>query len=134
MDTFSVLKRDPTVLLVIGGLGLGIGIPLMVLTHMFRSGTPDPKDPSYNSYIMSVCGKDKFINSVLTYGYIKASIRRFCNDWRVALSCPPRVSLGSRAVDCKLVDINGKPLSLLRDYIEKMPRGMPLVLNMGSYT
>jgi hypothetical protein len=37
------------------------------------------------------------------------------------------------ALDAKLVSLDGKELSLLEDFVNKMPPHMPLVIHMGSY-
>lgn len=41
---------------------------------------------------------------------------------------------GKNALDGEVITLSGEKKSLLNDYIKKMPSGMPLVLNMGSYT
>jgi hypothetical protein len=43
-------------------------------------------------------------------------------------------TLGKIAPDAKLVDLEGKVLSLQKDFILKMAKDVPLILNMGSYT
>jgi predicted AlkP superfamily phosphohydrolase/phosphomutase len=41
---------------------------------------------------------------------------------------------GSPAPDALLVGLDGKEISLLESFVKKMPKGMPLILNMGSFT
>ena len=131
----NLLGDNYKTLIAIGAVGtVAVVFPLVVVTHIFASGGPDKSDPKYNDWIMSICGDKKFINSVFTIGYVKASIRRFFTDRKMLFSSQPVAEKGKVAPDAKLIDLNGNELSLLKDYIAKMPKGMPLVLNMGSYT
>lgn len=121
--------------LIIGTVSfITLGLPLYILTHMFRSGAPDSSEPEHNAWIMSKCGGEKFWNSLLSFGYWKASLRRFVADHKRFFMPQPEALLGGRAVDCQLVDLEGKNLSLLQDIIGQCPPGVPLILNMGSYS
>ena len=121
--------------LIMGGIiTVVFGIPLLIFTHIFMSGGPDKNDLENNKFIQDTCGKEKFIKSIFTIGYIKASIRRFIADYKLLIFPQPQAELGKFAPDCNLVNLNGQSLSLLEDYIKKCPKGMPLILNMGSYT
>jgi hypothetical protein len=44
-----------------------------------------------------------------------------------------KAKLGQAAPDCKVVDLNGNN-QLLSKYINAVPKGMPLIINSGSYT
>lgn len=45
-----------------------------------------------------------------------------------------RIKLYEPALDAKLVSLDGKTeYSLLKDYVNKTPNGMPLIINIGSY-
>jgi hypothetical protein len=46
----------------------------------------------------------------------------------------PKAKAGSMAPDATLVSLDGTELSLLNDYVRTMQKGMPLVLNFGSFT
>lgn len=83
---------------------------------------------------MSVCGRDRFFESVMTTGYVRASWRRFLTDYGTWLSGVVQAAEAKPAVDCSLVDLNGSPKMLLKDYVDKLPKGMPIILNFGSYT
>lgn len=42
--------------------------------------------------------------------------------------------VGRPAPDAHIVSLSGESKNLVKDYIKRMPRGMPLVLNIGSYS
>lgn len=105
----------------------------MILTRMFRSGRPDATKPLLNEFIMETCGGDKFFNSVVDVGYVKASWRRCRNDMKLFFFPQPQATLGGPVIDCKLVDMKGNPTTLLK-CMEKCPKNVPYILNMGSYT
>jgi len=113
---------------------VSVALPYSILTHVFRSGTPDDDEPEHNAWIMSKIGGNKFFNSLYSFGYWKASLRRFIADYKLLLFPQPQAVAGACVVDCQLVDLQGNELSLLRDIVEKCPPGVPLILNMGSYS
>ncbi len=44
------------------------------------------------------------------------------------------IKLFAAPLDAKLISLDGnKKLSLLNDFVNKMPKDMPLIINMGSY-
>ena len=69
---------------------------------------------------------------MLTWGYTKATWRRFHRYYGALMM--KKAKLGEKALDADLVTLNNETKSLLNDYINVMPKGMPLILNMGSYT
>jgi hypothetical protein len=109
-------------------------VPYAVLTHVFRSGSPADGDPEHNRWIMSKIGGENFLNSLYSFGYWKASWRRFVGDYKLILFPQPQAVLGSQAVDCQLVDLEGKEHSLLQDFINNSPPDVPVILNFGSYS
>ena len=74
--------------------------------------------------------------TVLTWGYTKATVRRFLRFYATVLFPQPQACLGKLAPDAALVPLSDPTavLSLKRDYVDVMAPGMPLVLNMGSLT
>lgn len=73
------------------------------------------------------------LRTVLTWGYLKSSFRRFCNHHRHFFFGKCSAEQGKQAVDGRLISLQGEQQNLL-DFVHAMPRGMALVLNMGSYT
>jgi hypothetical protein len=116
---------------------LAVVIPLVVFVYvagfMFIQGSV-PKGRKHDKWINDTCAPEGLLKSVLTWGYLKASFKKFRDFYRLRLFPQPTATTGKPAVDATVVDMNGKEKSLLNDYILKMPKGMPLILNMGSYT
>jgi hypothetical protein len=108
---------------------------LHVFLFIFTSGSSPGKDAAQDEFIDQTCAPNKtLINTVVTWGYFKATWRRCKNYYRLLLFPQPRAILGKIAPDAKIVNLTGEEKSLVSDYISKMPMGMPLILNMGSYT
>jgi len=76
----------------------------------------------------------RVVKTALTWGFAKASVRRFVNHYRLVMFPQPQAMMGCAAPDAQVVTLNGEVKGLVSDFIQKMPTGMPLVLNMGSYT
>lgn len=121
----------PVLVTVIGVIGFVLS--LYIFGFIFIHGSA-PKGSKNDEWINTVCAPEGLHHSVFTWGYFKAGMRRFYNYYKVLLLRPPSTSVGKPAVDAKLVDLQGRSKSLLRDYILQMPKGKPLILNMGSYT
>ena len=85
-------------------------------------------------YIISIAEEICLLKTVLTWGYAKASFRRFCFVYKNKLFSQPQAQIGSQALDAKVVNLSGEIQYLLRDFISTVPLGVPLILNMGSYT
>ena len=102
---------------------------------IFTSGSK-PGENSLSKFIHNVCsGKKGLMVTVLTWGYYKASLRRFFQHYRLLIFPQPKAKCGCKAPDALLVDPNtNETKSLVKDFIDKVPKGIPLVLNMGSYT
>jgi hypothetical protein len=121
------------VILIMAAVLLPAALFLYIAGFMFIHGT-SPKGSKHDQWINKICAPEGIFNTVMTWGYLKASWSRFFNFYRLMLFPQPFAAVGKVAVDAKLVDLNGKVVSLLHDYIGKMPKGKPLILNMGSYT
>lgn len=106
---------------------------LYVVAFMFLHGD-GPKGTKHDKWINTVCAPEGIFETVKSWGYVKASWTRFYNVYRLKLFPQDSAEVGKRAPEAKLISLEGKELSLLRDYVQKVPKGMPLVLNMGSYT
>lgn len=117
---------------------VSLGLPYAICTHIFRGINRDDASDEYRAWIRHICGGsagDKERSSIQTFGFFKASLRRFLNDMRLTIFPEPQAILGQPAPDSRLVDIStGRELSFLRDFVESCPPGVPLVMNMGSYT
>ena len=90
--------------------------------------------PALDSFIKSTLGGGGMLKSVMTFGYVKATFRRFFATYRVFLLRINVAEVGKKAPDAKILTLNGVEKNLINDYIDKTPNGMPLILNMGSYT
>lgn len=126
---------------ILGALAVGIGVLLLaayIAVFMFvgGEGTKRGLNQKQDEFIMKTCSNSEqsFFASVKTWGYLKASFRRFWVHYRRVILSRPPVQVGKAAPDARLVSLQGSDRSLLRDYVQKMPQGMPLILNMGSYT
>jgi hypothetical protein len=91
-------------------------------------------DTAQNNFIDRVGNPTGLLKTVLTYGYFKASFRRFIQHYKLFFSRKPIAKLGQKAPDAEIVSLDGTVLSLQRDFISKMAKDVPLILNMGSYT
>lgn len=116
--------------------GAGVaGAGLFIFGYIFIAGSKPGANPDQDKFINKTCTPNKgILTTVLTWGYFKASWRRFRVDMFALLTGEPKARAGKKAVDASLISLDGKELCLLEDYVEKMPKGMPLVLNMGSLT
>lgn len=118
------------ILLIISSFLLGFYIFVFIFTH----GSSPGKNERQDKYINETCAPSGLLKTVLTWGYAKASFRRFYNVYRLKLFPQPQASLGKLAPDAKVISLSGKVQYLFSDYISKVPQGMPIILNMGSYT
>jgi len=118
------------------GLGAGVlGLGLYVFGFIFLSGSSPGKNKGQDDFIDKTCtGEKGLVKTVLTWGYAKATWRRFINRYKLVIFPQPQAMLGKAAPDAKLATLDGKEQFLLRDHVEKMAPGMPLILNMGSFT
>ena len=108
---------------------------LYIFGFIFIHGSSPGKDKGQDDFIDKTCAPSGLLKTVLTWGYFKASFRRFLQFYRLCLFPQPQAKLGKPAVDAVLIDlVSNSEKSLLRDYVMNMPSGMPLILNMGSYT
>ena len=106
---------------------------LHVFFFIFTHGSSPGKDKGQDSFIDETCAPSGLLKTVLTWGYFKATWRRFSNYYRLIFFPQKKAILGKTAPNCKVVDLNGNEKQL-SSYIEATPKGMPLILNMGSMT
>ena len=126
----------PSLLALWGIFGLMIiALLLMVTSAIFKELSPKDATPEYLEWITKKSGGSKFNSTLASWGFFKASFRRFINEIKLFIFPQPQATQGQKAPDCRLVDVKtGGELWLLRDFVDKCPSGVPLVLNMGSYT
>jgi hypothetical protein len=122
------------ILWILGGI-LFVG-PIYIFGFIFFHGSLPGKDRNQDAFIDKTCSDSSYglVKSVLTWGYFKASFRRFREYYKLFFTSVPVATLGMKAVDARLVDLDGKELLLINDFISKVPSHIPLILNMGSYT
>lgn len=102
--------------------------------HVFVLIQTKPPEHSYFSWMYYLANRPGFFKRMITFGFFKSSLRRYLASWRVTIFPQPIATPGKSAPDAELVSLEGQCCSLLQDYILKTPAGMPLILNMGSYT
>ena len=105
-----------------------------IFLFIFLSGS-HATGAEYDKFIMDICspsGSSSFFKTVLTFGYFKRSFKNFYTYYKVLLFPVPTATLGGPCPDAKLVALDGTA-TRLQDYIDST-RGIPLILNMGSYT
>jgi hypothetical protein len=114
-------------------VALFIYAALFMIIH--KSKPRDPvKQRNHSKWVSTVCAPEGIINTVYSWGYVRASFTRCWNYYKVRIWPVPFALEGQKAPDAKLVDLHGNPKSLLHDYIQAMPAGKPIILNMGSYS
>jgi len=109
-----------------------------VLMYMFlMDSSPGAEgNAALDAFIKSSLGEQRpggMLSTVLTFGYVKATIRRCIAAYKAWLFMDIAEE-GELCPDAAIVTLEGKEQALLADYVSEMPPGMPLVLNMGSYT
>lgn len=118
----------------------GIGAIVLFLVYIwafvFIHGGPPGKNKKVDAFVdVTCCPKRGLFVTLLSFGYLKLGFRRFVQFYRLVLFPQPQAKLGKPALDAIVHAVNsGEQKSLLKDYIQAMPKGMPLVLNFGSYT
>jgi hypothetical protein len=112
-----------------------VAVLIYALMYMFLMGSSPGDNPALDAFIQSTLSsksdKNGFMKSVFTFGYMKASLRRFWAAHRVYFSMTV-AEKGKTAPDALVVTIRGEEKSLRGEYIKKT--SVPLILNMGSYT
>lgn len=139
METASNIKNKrmcttsvPTMALC-GAVGAVGGI--YIFGYIFLTGSTPGANPEQDKFINQTCGPTgALLRSVLTWGYAKASWRRFRVDLMARLKGEPKANAGCMAPDATLVSLDGKELGLLHSFVNPMQKGVPLVLNFGSFS
>jgi len=121
---------------IVGAVGIvGVALFLYIFAFIFTNGS-SPQGRSYDKFIQDMCnpkGQFSFLQTVLTYGYLKRTTKLCIRHWRLKLFPQPTAELGKPCPDATLVTLNNESKSLLRDYVHKDTH-IPLILNFGSYT
>lgn len=127
----------PSTWAVAGALSVaGASAALYVFAFIFISGSAPGKlgNSAQDKFIDQTCnGKSGLLPTVLTLGYCKATVRRFVASWKLLVWPQPQAMVGKPAPDAALVTLDGRQVQL-SEYLSAVPPGMPLVLNMGSFT
>lgn len=112
------------------------GTATYVFGFIFIHGAMPGANKAQDEFINATCAPSGLWRTVLTWGYTKATVRRFLRFYATLLFPQPQACLGKLAPDAALVPLSDPTavLSLKRDYVDVMAPGMPLVLNMGSLT
>ena len=119
----------------IGIVLIALFLFLHIFLFIFTHGSSPGKDKGQDKFIDMTCAPSGLLKTVLTWGYFKATWRRWQIHHRLMFFPEKKAMLGKIAPDCKVIDINNcNEKSLLKDYINITPKGMPLILNMGSIT
>lgn len=119
----------------IAAIAAPLAIAFYIWVYIFISGS-SPKGKAYDKFIMDICTSSdfNFFKTLLCWGYFKRSAKECFKAYKLRFFPVPMAKFGEKAPDAKLVDLNGKSLSLVEDYIKKMGPSKPLIINIGSYT
>jgi len=110
-----------------------VALVLYILLYMFLMGSSAGKNAALDAFISNTLGDGGMLPTVLTYGYVKATVRRFLAAYRAWLTMTIAEE-GGDVLDASVITLQGQEKSLLADYVACMPTDMPLIMNMGSYT
>jgi len=122
-------------------LQLFLGFAILVLLHIWtfifthESVPKGGKNQQTHDFVYKVSSPNgfiHFISTTFTWGYFKASFKRFCIYYSQKLFPRPRAVHGKQAPEIKLVKMDKEVISL-SDYISKCG-DLPLVPNFGSYS
>lgn len=102
---------------------------LFVFTH---EGAEKQPSMGYKQFVMNMCGGDKFVFSLFSFGYLKLAWKRFLRYYCDKIWTKPKAKLGKACPKLTVVTLDGKHKCLLQDYIAKSDK--PVILNFGSYT
>jgi len=130
------LGSTNTQVAVVGGGVVAFGVVLNVLGYIFIYGSSPGKEKGLDEFIHTTCTPGKgLLPTVLTMGYVRAAWRRWRTGWSNYVVGTHNVAkLSSKAPDAKLVSLQGKQLNLVSDFVLKAGKGVPLIINLGSYT
>ena len=70
--------------------------------------------------------------SVLTNPWTYYFFYRRIIDWLFP-TLNPQIKINKPALDFPVVTLEGQQCSLLKDYVNRVPKGVPIILNFGSY-
>lgn len=119
---------------ILASVGVVFGaLMLYCWSFIMRIGT-GPSGKPYDEFVFQVCspkGEEAFMKTTYTWGFFKRSFKRCFRYYKLKLFPVPFARLGKKCPDAKLIALDGKVKSLLKDYVLKEP-SIPLILNMGS--
>lgn len=119
-------------------LGGVIAISLLLVVYIYHfifiHGSPN-KGTDNDKWIRQVAfgPKGDIGKTITTWGFFKASFREFRRYYRTLFSMEPQATIGKVAPGGDVFTLDGEQTSL-EDFIDAVPRDMPLILNIGSYT
>mmetsp|Transcript_26196 Transcript_26196/g.44171 ORF Transcript_26196/g.44171 Transcript_26196/m.44171 type:complete len:128 (+) Transcript_26196:70-453(+) len=119
----------------VGGV-LVISLLFMVYIYhfIFLHGSPNKGTDNDKWIRLVVFGpKGDITKTTRTWGFFKASFREFRRYCRTLFSTEPQATMGKIAPGGDVFTLDGEKSSL-EDFIDGVPRDMPLILNIGSYT
>jgi hypothetical protein len=124
-------------LFLIGCVAVSVGLFLYGLGYMFLMGSSPGDHPALDSFIKSTLssgsGKSSgMMDSILTFGYVKATFRRFFATYRAYFTMDI-AQLGKKAPDATVSTLCGESRTL-HSIFQSVAKGTPIVLNCGSYT
>jgi hypothetical protein len=105
---------------------------IYIFTFIFLSGS-SPKGDEHSKNVNKQCAKSfgSFVKTVFTWGYFKASFRRF-KQYLLNINTI-KATLGKQAPNAEVISLDGTKKTLF-SIINAVPKDVPLILNMGSYT
>lgn len=96
-------------------IGIGVGVvctAAYIFGFIFIHGSIPGANKKQDEFIDKTCAPSGLLKTVLTWGYTKATWRRFLVHYKGVLYPQPQAKLGQRAPDAVLITLDGQARSL----------------------
>ena len=97
-------------------IGVGVGVvctAAYIFGFIFIHGSIPGANKKQDEFIDKTCAPSGLLKTVLTWGYTKATWRRFLTHYKGVLFPQPQAKLGQRAPDAVLITLDGQECLLL---------------------
>ena len=92
-------------------IGVGVGVvctAAYIFGFIFIHGSIPGANKKQDEFIDKTCAPSGLLKTVLTWGYTKATWRRFLEHYKGVLYPQPQAKLGQRAPDAMLITLDGQ--------------------------